>query len=269
MQNGKIVLTPRHAMSRKFIYALTCFTIPYLLDAAPAVTSNSSDSFTPGSLGYAIWKSSSGDTIDCSAIAGQTILLAPGTAPANTRNDGSLPAIIHDLTILGRGITINGQNTSQAFSVGAGTVTIKDVIVQNTLSQGGKGGASGGGGGTGGGGALYVHTGSNVTVHALSFHNNKAQGGKGGNSSNVLGGGGGGFGGGNSNDGSGFISSGGGGGNSGGGIGGPNPGQNGAFYGGGAGAGSGKGGDSNGHIGGQEPQQEEEVQEMEVMEFYL
>ena len=59
-------------------------------------------------------------------------------------------------------------------------------------------GITGGGGGTGGGGALYIHSGTTMTISAISLNSNQAIGGNGGagNSSGGSGAGGGGYGGG-------------------------------------------------------------------------
>jgi uncharacterized protein with beta-barrel porin domain len=166
-----------------------------------------------------------------------------------------LPAIgkhSSSLTILGYGVTIDGSNSGEplpVFAVGQGSVTISDFIIQNASSRGGAGGSgfAGGGGGTGGGGALYVHSGSVMTISALTLNNNQAIGGAGGAGSGTgtSGGGGGGFGGGRGGSASATHGAGGGGGGNAGGAlgattgnhaGSPNTFQN---YGGGGGGGSG------------------------------
>jgi len=159
--------------------------------ATRTVNSTSDDASVVGTLPYWLLNAVDGDTIDCTAIAGQQIVLT-----------SSLPAIVRSYTINGAGITINGAGSHQAFQVAAGTVSVSNVTVQNALSRGGDGGDgySGGGGGVGGGGALYVHGGASVTLVASSLISNVARGGNGGvanNNGNAGGGGGGGFGGGN------------------------------------------------------------------------
>jgi len=232
---------------RKFSF--TCLSSCLLLSvnaSALATTNavlNTNESATVvNSLPYWILHSNSGDTIDCTAIAGQQITLA--TVP--------LVAIMQDiLTINGAGVTVDGANTFQAFSVGNGSTTINNFNVQNAISKGGNGGTAwvGGGGGVGGGGALYVHTGTKVTINTVSMIGNLAAGGNGGNGDSSftyisMGGGGGGFGGGNGGiGGSASIAGcgGGGGGNSGGGAGAnydSTPGANGYYYSGGGGGGS-------------------------------
>ena len=150
-----------------------------------------------GSLSAALIVAGDGDIVDCSPIAGQTITL-------NT----SLPAIGANssftgtgVTIRGAGITINGDNSYQAFSLAQGSSNISNLTVINALSAGGNGGTglTGGGGGAGGGGAFYVHTGTTLRLSAASLSSNSAVGGSGGVGNNTLlgaGGGGGGFGGG-------------------------------------------------------------------------
>lgn len=197
------------------------------------VNSTANDASTIGTLPYWLLNGNDGDIIDCSAITGQTITLT-----------SSLPAITKSYTINGAGITINGDNTYQAFQAASGTTSINNVIIQHALSKGGNGGSgySGGGGAVGGGGALYVHGGATVTLTSASLLNNIAQGGNGGtadNNGNTGGGGGGGFGGGDGGSALTLVSTGGGGGgHSNGGNGGSNVsvnGSNGIFFGGGGG----------------------------------
>ena len=85
-----------------------------------------------GTLPNGILTSSSGDTIDCSMIAGQTITLTK-----------SLPAITGSLAITaggGAAVTIEGGNLYQAFSAAAGTTTITNFIMNECASIGGSGG---------------------------------------------------------------------------------------------------------------------------------
>lgn len=178
------------------------------------VTSNSDDATLSTTLPYAIVNSAAGDTINCTAIHGQTITLSK-----------SLPAITHNLTITNAGadaVIISGASAYQAFSIASGTnVSITNFQSLNSVSQGGAGGSGfvGGGGGAGGGGGLYVHTGTAVSISSLTFTTNQAKGGSGGAGTAASGvgsgGGGGGFGGGAA----GAVGGGGGGGSSGGGAG--------------------------------------------------
>lgn len=159
--------------------------IAYPSWAAIVPVTNNADSGA-GSLRQAIMSASPNDTIDLSAITGQTITLA-----------SSMQAINKNLIFNGSNVTINGGNTFQVFSVASGTIAIDGFNIQNAVSKGGNG-ADGGGGGAGGGGGLYVHNGANVTISNIHFINNQATGGNGGDILTALaGGGGGGFGGGN------------------------------------------------------------------------
>ena len=78
---------------------------------------------------------------------------------------------------MGAGITIDGDNTYQAFQVASGTVAINNIKIQKALSKGGSGGNgySGGGGAVGGGGALYIHGNTTVTLADSSLLNNIAR----------------------------------------------------------------------------------------------
>ena len=169
-----------------------------LFAATIPVTSNDSFYGTPGSLGAALYSAEDGDLIDCSPITGQTIgFTGVNPLPAIGLNFASSTS---SLTILGSGVTIDGGGEVTVFSSALGSATIIDFIIQNGISQGGAGGAgqTGGGGGTGGGGALYVHSGSTMTISAMSLNHNQAIGGPGGEGTGTsgAGGGGGGYGGG-------------------------------------------------------------------------
>jgi len=198
------------------------FVIEILLLTSPVfattilVTSNDGGPDDPGTLYAAILNAQDGDIIDCSPIAGQTIYIG-----------SPLPAIVSSLTILGSGVTVDGGDTLPVFSLAQGSAIITDFIIQNGLSQGGQGGSghTGAGGGTGGGGALYIHSGSTLTIFTMSLNNNQAIGGAGGaGATGGSGGGGGGFGGGrggtSTHTGATAGASGGGGGNNGGALGG-------------------------------------------------
>ena len=173
------------------------------------------DGGVSGSLNTALQQAQDGDIIDCSPIAGQTIFLTSHLPAIGFNLTPSTPTV----TILGNGVTIDAVgSTVQAFSLAQGSATISDFTIQNTISKGGKGGSgkTGGGGGTGGGGALYVHSGTTMTISTMNLNNNQAIGGAGGTGSSTggSGGGGGGFGGGAGGNGqrSSFVGSGGGGG---------------------------------------------------------
>lgn len=187
---------PKISFFPKAVFVACILSAQFIEAEPPApttriVNSASDDPNTIGTLPYWLLNANNGDTIDCSLIAGQSIMLI-----------SSLPAITQSYTINGAGIIINGAGTYQAFQVASGNVAIHNVTVQNSLSKGGDGGDgySGGGGAVGGGGALYIHGNTSVTLTASSLLNNIAQGGDGGLASNIGnagGGGGGGYGGGN------------------------------------------------------------------------
>jgi len=194
-------------MFRKFSKKLSTFFIwsqflfrlnnPLFSDTI-LVTSTDSFYGNPGTLGAALYSAENGDVIDCSPIAGQMISFTgnnpfPAIGINFTSSDSSL-------TILGRGVIIDGGSAVTPFSLALGSATITDFTIQNGLSKGGSGGfgMTGGGGGTGGGGALYVHPGTTMTISGISLNSNQAIGGDGGdgNSSGGSGAGGGGYGGG-------------------------------------------------------------------------
>ncbi|MEI8365809.1 MAG: autotransporter domain-containing protein [Parachlamydiaceae bacterium] len=218
----------------KFTLTMLCAFHSYSIEAIIWNVTSASDSNNSGTLTYAIINAQNSDTIDCSAINGQTVVL-----------NRSLPALTQSVNILGSGITINGQNLWQAFSVAQGTVSINDVTVTNAISKGGDGGGAGyggGGGGVGGGGAIYIQSGASLVLSTSALVNNQAIGGNGGSSTSgtgTSGGGGGGFGGGNGGSSpDGTPASGGGGGHSNGGPGGYSAvGGDGLYFGGGGGGG--------------------------------
>lgn len=162
------------------------------------VTSTDASYESPGSLGAALYSAEDGDVIDCSPIAAQVVAITAHSLPPIGMNFTSPSA---SLTILGNGIIIDGGGFVPLFSLAMGSVVITDLTIQNGCSLGGSGGfgLTGGGGGTGGGGALYIHTGTTMTLSSVSLNNNQAVGGSGGNgnASGGSGGGGGGYGGGN------------------------------------------------------------------------
>jgi len=196
-----------------FVLTITALLLSGFLSADIIQVTNNDGGLADGSLNAAIQQAQAGDIIDCSPIAGQTINVSV-----------VLPALGPSLTILGSGVTIDGGSSLPVFSLAQGSATITDFSIQNGLSQGGNGGSglTGGGGGTGGGGALYIHSGTTMTISTLGLNNNQAIGGTGGagNVTGGSGGGGGGFHGGSGgaaiNTGASAGAGGGGGGNSGG-----------------------------------------------------
>ena len=190
------------------------------------VTTNGDSGTNSTTFRYALLNALPNDTVTfvTPLSGGNTITL---TSP--------LPIIQDNLTITAPAtVTIDGNNQYSALAItgdrvtGANHVTIQNLIIQNALSQGGAGGAggnntlygAGGGGGAAGGAALYLHTGTSLTINGVNLTGNRAIGGAGGAtvSSGTVGsgGGGGGFGSGggsnNSAGGAGPAGSGGGGG---------------------------------------------------------
>ena len=82
------------------------------------------------------------------------------------------------LTIDGNGAEMNGLSNQRGFFVYAGTVTINDLTIENTVATGGAGGP-GGGGGAGLGGGLFVASAGVVALNGVSFQGDSAVGGNG------------------------------------------------------------------------------------------
>ena len=182
-------------LSTFFIWSQFLFRLNNsLLSDTILVTNNDSFYGNPGTLGAALYSAQNGDVIDCSPIAGQMINFIGNPLPAIGINFTSPTS---SLTILGRGVIIDGGSAVTAFSLALGSATITDFTIRNGLSKGGNGGfgMTGGGGGTGGGGALYLHSGTTMTISSMSLISNQATGGNGGagNASGGSGAGGGGY----------------------------------------------------------------------------
>ena len=113
------------------------------------------------------------------------------------------PVIFSTITIMGNGATLQWASpfgliaNTRLFAVGTvndptivgtvnpgfvgtGNLTLMNVYVKGFRIKGGDGGSGGGGGGLGAGGAIYVDTGSSLTVANSTFENNGAVGGNGG-----------------------------------------------------------------------------------------
>ena len=115
------------------------------------------------------------------ATAGDIVnLTASITLSAN------LGVIDKNLTINGNGNALDGAGAYRGFFVGAGTVTVNDLTMQNLRARGGNGGTDmlGGGGGMGAGGAVFVRSGAAVTLNNVALISNSAVGGAGGASVN-------------------------------------------------------------------------------------
>jgi hypothetical protein len=111
-----------------------------------------------------------GDTI---ALGSLSVVLTQGPLVV-TRN----------LTFTGVGASIGGGGTQQLLQVTAGTVSFSGITFTGGTSAGTDGvfgGADGGMGGMGSGGALWVGSGTDVTVDGCTFLSNQAIGGRGAN----------------------------------------------------------------------------------------
>ena len=125
------------------------------------------------------------------ACTGSNITFAGGVS--GTIKLGSRLRIDDNLTVQGPGaniVTLDGGGTTRLFYIGAGTISISGLTLQNGLGKGGD--SNSGGGGAGMGGAIFQNGGS-LSVANVTFSKNEAVGGSSANSS--AGNGGGGFGG--------------------------------------------------------------------------
>ena len=109
-----------------------------------------------------------------------------------------LPAVQTNVTIVGNGNSLSGNNQFRGLFIGAFsgatqvpvTVAVQDLTITNTRARGGTGGQRGGGG-AGLGGAIFVANQATLTVSNVNLTNNAAVGGNGGIAASGLGGGGG------------------------------------------------------------------------------
>src|SRR3990167_7890391 len=135
---------------------------------------------TSGSLGWCISQAN--------LVPDSVIDLGSSSAPFAVTLSESLPPITATLTIKGFGAAVNGQDQYAAFLVQSGSLTLKELTVENALALGGDGtpgpdtfqsGGSGGGGNAYGGG-LFIRSGAVVTLNGSSLSGNTSQGGAGG-----------------------------------------------------------------------------------------
>jgi autotransporter-associated beta strand protein len=109
-----------------------------------------------------------------------------------------LPAVQSNVTIVGNGNSLSGNNQFRGLFIGAFsgatqvpvTVAVQDLTITNTRARGGTGGQRAGGG-AGLGGAIFVANQATLTVSNVNLTNNAAVGGNGGVAASGLGGGGG------------------------------------------------------------------------------
>ena len=133
------------------------------------------------------------------------ILATGGTLDLTTDLNAINLASGSSLTINGNAETLDGgyqANVAGSGSSGlfvlAGTVTVNNLTIADSVARGGAGGNGliGGGGGMGAGGGLFIGSGANVTLNGVYFSGDAAIGGAGGNGSttgygSTVGGGGG------------------------------------------------------------------------------
>lgn len=156
------------------------------------------DTLTDENDGYNVGGKSLREAIDAAnadSIADTIEIQVSGTIALGS----SLPAITSDVTVRGPSsgtITIDGASTFRVFTILSGTVTLRDLTVQNGAATGGAGGSGGvsgsGGGAAGMGGAVFINSSANVTLRNVTLNNNTATGGAGGAGSGSARGGGGG-----------------------------------------------------------------------------
>jgi hypothetical protein len=147
----------------------------------------SDDDLSAGSLRYQV----------AACGHGGTITFAPGITTVNLTKVQDIP-LTQDLTIDGgSGVTIDANGRSRIFFLSGGTITLRNLTLQNGVAAGGAGGVGNfsGGGAAGMGGAIFVNAGS-LVIDNVVFASNQAIGGNGGSSNGAfLQGGGGGVGG--------------------------------------------------------------------------
>ncbi len=116
--------------------------------------------------------SGTADTITLSA----GFTLTSDITPINLSPGGTL-------VIDGGAFTVSGANAFHGFFIAAGEVSIGNLTLSQTRSQGGAGAAGyyGGGGGAGLGGAVFVGASATVALDGVTFSGASARGGNGGN----------------------------------------------------------------------------------------
>jgi autotransporter-associated beta strand protein len=82
------------------------------------------------------------------------------------------------VTVNGGGYTLSGAGKYRGIFAYAGSVTIQNLAIDNTLAKGGDG-FNGGGGGAGLGGGLFVASGAQVSLSGVTFSGDAAKGGNG------------------------------------------------------------------------------------------
>lgn len=148
------------------------------VDCTVSVANDDGSGDTPNTLSWAIMTANNGATPSTyypsphpgGGCTNNTITLA-----TNVTLTGVMKRLIDsDVTLDGQGHTIDGGGSRPLF-VKSGTVTIKNMSLNNGQAQGGA--SRFGGGGAGLGGALFVYSGT-VTVRDVTFNTNQALGGQ-------------------------------------------------------------------------------------------
>jgi autotransporter-associated beta strand protein len=173
-----------HGPAGAIALALSAFTVPALaIDVASEADWNTAVAAVAGA--------GAGSTVSINLTSGLTLTNSLAQLQASNANV--------TVNITGNGQAINGASSYQGIQVdgaNAPTVNISNLAITNTVAHGGNGqngqngffssslsygSGGGGGGGFGAGGGLFVGSGANVTITAVTFTGSSAVGGSGGN----------------------------------------------------------------------------------------
>jgi len=138
---------------------------------SPSILVTSTADSGAGTLRQALAEVCPGGTVDLNGIAGQTVSLSPG---ASSYNFSGRLYLAGDVTIEGRGATINGNGKTRIFFVQGGQVVLRNLILTNGLGLGGS--SQYGGPAAGMGGAIFQNSGV-LTLSGVTLAGNSAQGG--------------------------------------------------------------------------------------------
>ena len=121
--------------------------------------------------------------IDDSPGSSYTITFTGNIAEGDAGQPAGIDTIVlttgGSVSILGNGYTLDGGGIDSGLSVYGGKVSIADLTIEDTVTQGGDGEKSGGGG-AGLGGGLFVGPTATVTLTDVNFQSDSAVGGDGG-----------------------------------------------------------------------------------------
>ncbi|MBL8210917.1 MAG: hypothetical protein JNK87_09405 [Bryobacterales bacterium] len=150
--------------------------VPFGLTAGLAANCSSSLNVTStadsgtGTLRQALAEVCPGGIIDLAGIAGQSIALAGGPG----YNFGGRLYLGSDVTVEGRGVTINGGGSTRIFFLQNAQVTLKNLTLSNGLGQGST--SQYGGPAAGMGGAIFQN-GGRLSLNGVTLSGNVARGG--------------------------------------------------------------------------------------------